>query len=48
MSALAEKNIDEAFLIFPVVNMQNLIENMMRLANVSEDELREAGTIDIS
>ncbi|BAR06866.1 alpha/beta superfamily hydrolase [Scardovia inopinata] len=46
MSALAEKNIEEAFFISPVVNMPKLIENMMRLANVSEDDLREAGTVE--
>lgn len=48
MSALSEKKIDKAFFISPIVNMQKLIEDMMKRANVSEDELREAGIIETS
>ena len=47
MHALSGRKIEEAFFISPVVNMPKLIGNMMRLANVSEKELREAGTIKI-
>jgi hypothetical protein len=41
MHALSEKNIDEAFFISPIVDMENLILNMMKWANVTENELRE-------
>lgn len=46
MSSLAEKKIDKAYFISPVVDMQKLIRDMMTWANVSEDELREKGLID--
>ena len=39
--ALADKKIDKALLISPVVNMEELITNMMMWANVSEKELLE-------
>jgi hypothetical protein len=41
MNSLADKNISQAFFISPIVNMENLITNMMRFANVTEAELRE-------
>ena len=46
MNALAEKKIEKAFFISPVVNMQKLIEDMMTRANVSEEELQEKGSIE--
>ncbi|MBQ0059070.1 MAG: alpha/beta hydrolase [Lachnospiraceae bacterium] len=46
MSSLAEKKIDKAYFISPVVDMQKLILDMMTWANVSEDQLREKGIID--
>ena len=39
MSALEEDLVDRAYLISPVVDMENLIENMMQWANVTEQEL---------
>ena len=45
MQALADKKIDRAFFISPIVNMQKIIETAMARAGVSEDELREKGTI---
>ena len=41
MSALAEKAIERAFFISPIVDMEKLISDMMRWANVSEETLRE-------
>lgn len=41
MSALDETLVDRAYLISPVVDMENLIGNMMRWANVTEQELAE-------
>ena len=41
MSALDASLVDEAFFISPVVDMEKLIENMMRWANVTERELEE-------
>ena len=48
MSALSERQIEKAYFISPVVNMEKLIEDMMTWANVSEDELREKGAIETS
>ncbi|MBQ7549616.1 MAG: alpha/beta hydrolase [Clostridia bacterium] len=48
MCALADKPIERAFFISPVVDMEKLILDMMRRANVSEDELRIKGTIPTS
>lgn len=39
MNALAEKKISKALFISPVVNMERLITDMMKWANVTEDEL---------
>ncbi len=46
MCALPQDKIEEAYFISPIVNMEKLICNMMLWANVSEDELREKGTIE--
>lgn len=41
MTALSDKQIDKAYFISPVVDMERLIANMMIWANVTEDELRD-------
>lgn len=41
LHTLADRKIDKALLISPVVDMENLIGNMMLWANVSEQELSE-------
>ena len=41
MHSLADKQIERAYFISPVVNMEKLIANMMTWANVTEAELRE-------
>ena len=41
MNALSDKQIEKAYFISPVVNMQKLITDMMFWANVTEDELRD-------
>ena len=41
MSAPGEAPVDRAYFISPVVDMENLIGNMMRWANVTEQELAE-------
>ena len=41
MSALAEKAIERAFFISPIVDMEKLISDMMRWANVTEETLRD-------
>lgn len=46
MCALPQKIIEKAYFISPIVNMEKLIGNMMTWAKVSEDELREKGTIE--
>lgn len=46
MCALADKRIEKARFISPVVNMEKLIEDMMGWANVSEDELRKKGEME--
>ena len=40
MSALTKKQVAQAILISPVVNMEKLIVDMMMWANVTEEELR--------
>lgn len=45
MHALAEKNIRQALLISPIVNMEKLISDMMGWAGVTEQQLREQGEI---
>ena len=46
MSALSEKQVEKAYFISPVVDMETLIETMMTWAGVSEKELREKGEIE--
>ena len=41
LSSLSDKQIDKAFLISPIVNMEKLICDMMLWANVNESELAE-------
>ena len=41
MCSLADKKIEKAMLISPIVNMEKLIADMMMWANVTEDELKE-------
>lgn len=48
MNALSDKQIEKAYFISPVVNMEKLIEDMMLWANVSEAQLREKGVIETS
>ncbi|MGN0807440.1 MAG: alpha/beta hydrolase [Candidatus Coproplasma sp.] len=45
MNALAEKKIDKALFISPIVNMEKLITDMMTWANVTESELKSKGEI---
>ena len=45
LHALAEKKPERLLLISPVVDMEALIGGMMAAANVTEDELREKGTV---
>ena len=45
MLSLNDRQIEKAFFISPIVNMEKLITNMMMWANVTEDKLREKGTI---
>ena len=48
MNTLADKKIEKAYFISPVVDMENLIGNMMLWANVAEDKLREQKEIQTS
>lgn len=46
MNALSEKQIRKAFFISPIIDMERLISNMMKWANVSESLLKEKQTIE--
>ena len=48
MSALSAEQIEKAYFISPVVNMEKLITDMMAWADVSENELCEKGAIETS
>lgn len=48
MNALAKENIERAFFISPIVNMEKLIKNMMLWANITEQELEEKKEIKTS
>lgn len=48
MNAWADKKIERAFFISPVVDMEKLIENMMFWADISEEKLAEKKEIAIS
>lgn len=45
MHALRDMEIERAFFISPVVDMEQLILDMMRWSGVTEEELKEQGTI---
>ena len=45
MHALDGKEISQAFFISPIVNMEDLIENIIQWANVTEAELQQKGII---
>ena len=45
MNAAIDKQIDKAYFISPIVNMEKLIADMMGAANVSEAELEAQGVI---
>ena len=48
MNGLADNRIEKAIFISPIVDMEKLIMDMMGLAKISEDELRDAGVIETS
>lgn len=48
MNALANTNIEQAFFISPIINMEKLIKNMMLWANITEKELEEKKEIKTS
>ena len=48
MNALSDKQIEKAYFVSPVVNMEKLIADMMFLANVTEAELRDKKEIKTS
>lgn len=48
MSSLSERQIEKAFFISPVVNMEQIILNMLKWANVTEEELRQQKIIKTS
>ncbi len=43
---LGLEKIERAFLISPIVDMENVVSGMMKMANVTEDELREKSIIE--
>ena len=45
MCSLSDRQIERAFFISPVLDMEKLITDMMELANVSEEELRTKGIV---
>lgn len=48
MNALADRNIEKAFFISPIVNMEKLIYDMMQWANVTEEQLQKEKEIQTS
>ena len=48
MNALSKMKIKKGFFISPIVDMEKVILNMMTLANVSEQSLKEKQTINTS
>ena len=48
MHALKDRKIEKAFFISLIVDMEKLIEDMMKWAGVSEEELKEKGEIETS
>ena len=47
MNAEIDPMIDKAFFISPIVDMEKLISDMMKRANVTEDELKKEGTVSV-
>lgn len=45
MHALPDFKLFQAYFISPIVNMEHMIENMLQWANVTEEKLRQKGTI---
>ncbi len=45
MNALSADKIEKAFFISPILNMEKLIQDMMKWANVTENELQKRGVI---
>lgn len=45
MLALSDKELKQALFVSPVVDMENLITKMMQWANVTEDQIRQAGEL---
>ena len=45
ISSLADREIEKAFLISPIVDMKKLIQDMMQWAGVTTEELQEKGEI---
>ncbi|MBR2215044.1 MAG: alpha/beta hydrolase [Selenomonadaceae bacterium] len=45
MCALGDKQMEKAYFISPIVNMERLIADMMKWSGVSESELKDKGTI---
>ena len=48
LCSLGDTKINEAFLISPVFDMENLIVSMMKAANITEEELKSKGKIKTS
>lgn len=48
MCALPQEKLESAYFISPIVDMERLISDMMKWANVSEEALRQAGTLPTS
>lgn len=48
MNSLSEKQIERAYFISPIVNMERLIGDMMLWANVTEEELQKKKEIETS
>lgn len=48
MQSLADKRVDRAFFISPIVDMERLILDMMKWSGVTERELSECGNIESS
>lgn len=46
LNALGDRQIEKAYFISPIVNMEKLISDMMQWANVTEENLKEQGHID--
>ena len=48
MNVLADRNIEKAFFISPIINMEKLISDMMVWANVTEEQLQKEKEIETS